>query len=118
MSGGKKFDQGKPDPSLIPIEAVMGTAKALSYGANKYGKHNYKEGITFSRLTAAAMRHLLAFNNGEDIDGESGNQHLHHALASLAMLSYMVENKPDMDDRYHPKENTCCDGGCHANSGK
>lgn len=115
MTGGKKFDQGKPSVTLIPSEAILGTANALTYGAKKYGRHNYREGIAFSRLVDAAMRHLLAFIDGEDVDVESGNPHVDHAMASLAMLAYMIKNKPELDDRYKPKlkEKDCCGGQRH-----
>ena len=102
MSKGTKNDQGKPRLSLNPKEAVWGMANAFTHGANKYGDHNFKEGIEYTRLADACMRHLTAFIDGEDLDNESGNCHIDHALASLGMLKYMMENKPEMDDRYKP----------------
>jgi len=100
MSGGIKHDGGKPRISLIPREALEGAAKALTFGANKYNAHNFKKGLHYSRLVDAAMRHIIAWVNGEDNDPESGLSHLDHALASLSMLKYMEVNKPEMDDRY------------------
>jgi Domain of unknown function (DUF5664) len=104
MTGGKKNDSGKPKISLIPKEALWGMAQALTYGANKYGMYNFKEGISYTRLADAAYRHLSAYMDGETIDIESGNNHLFHAMASLAMLTYMDANRSDMDDRYKQKE--------------
>lgn len=114
MTSGKKNDAGKPKISLIPQEALWGMAQALTYGSNKYGMYNFKEGIAYTRLADAAYRHLSAFMNGEDIDEESGNNHLFHAMASLAMLTYMQAERKDMDDRYKPKEEDsgCCGGSC------
>lgn len=100
MAGGTKHDGNKPDLSLVPKEALWGLANALTYGAKKYGRHNYRAGIQYSRLAAACMRHLTAYMDGADIDIESGNSHLDHALASLAMLAVMAQNNPEMDDRY------------------
>jgi hypothetical protein len=100
MSGGIKHDGGKPRISLIPREALEGAAKALTFGANKYNAHNFKKGLQYSRLVDAAMRHIIAWVNGEDNDPESGLSHIDHALASLSMLKYMEANKPEMDDRY------------------
>lgn len=97
---GKKFDQGKPDPTLISKDALWGIAQAFSYGAKKYGRHNYKQGIEMSRLLAAAMRHISQYNEGEDVDEESGNNHLFHAGAAICMAIYMHYNKPEMDNRY------------------
>lgn len=104
-SGGKKFDGDKPDLSLIPTDALWGTAAALTYGAKKYDRHNFRNGIAYSRLVAATMRHLSAWNEGEELDPESGLSHLDHAMASLAMLKYMTTNKTDMDDRFITPKN-------------
>ena len=37
---------------------------------------------------------------GEDIDTESGNSHLGHAMANLAMAIDTLHNKSQFDDRY------------------
>jgi len=100
MSKAKKDDTGKPKISLIPKVALWGMAQAFTYGANKYGKWNYKNGMEYTRLADAAYRHLSQFMDGQNIDEESGNNHLFHALASIAMLADMQENHPEMDDRY------------------
>jgi hypothetical protein len=102
MSGGVKNDNGKPPITLIPSCAITGMANAFAYGANKYGSDNFRKGIAYRRLADACMRHLLAFIEGEDLDKESGNPHIDHALASLAMLKFMTEHKSDMDDRWVP----------------
>jgi len=96
---------GKPMVSLIPTEAILEMAKAFTYGANKYAADNFKQGIKFRRLLDATMRHVLAISDTEDTDIESGNSHVGHALASLAMLAWMMKNRPDLDDRYKPNTN-------------
>lgn len=110
---GVKNDSGKPSISLIPKDAIWGMAQALTFGAKKYGRHNFRNGIAFSRLADAAERHLTAWMEGEIVDSESGLSHLDHALASLAMLKFMDVNRQDMDDRWlnpihghnlHPEE--------------
>lgn len=103
-ASGRKNDADKPSLSLIPKEALWGMATAFTYGAKKYAAHNFKAGISYSRLADAAMRHITAYMDGEDTDVESGNNHLYHALASVAMLVYMHHNKPNMDDRYKGNE--------------
>lgn len=96
--------KNKPRLSLIPKEALYELGHALTYGEGKYGTHNYKEGIKLSYLLDAAMRHINQFNNGENIDLESGNHHLGHALASLAMAVDTFYNRPEYDDRYKREE--------------
>ena len=98
MSKVKKFDTNKPSFSDIPQKALMSTAKAFNYGANKYGKFNYSGSIEASRLYDACQRHLYAWITGEDID-ESGNSHLSHAIASLMMLEEGFINKTIVDNR-------------------
>ncbi len=103
---GHKADNGKPKISLIPSVAIKETAKAFTFGADKYGQHNYRKGIAYTRLIDAAMRHILAFADGENNDPESGNSHLGHASANLAMLMDMFERRKDLDDRWSKENNT------------
>lgn len=103
---GKKNDSGKPSITLIPTEAITGIAKGLTYGANKYGRWNYRDGISHSRLLDASLRHLLCVIDGEEIDEESGNYHIWHALASLAMYEWMRIHRPDLNDLYKKKKAT------------
>jgi Domain of unknown function (DUF5664) len=97
--GGTKYDQGKLRLELVPVEAVEAIARAMTYGANKYGDWNWSKGIDHMRLVGAALRHLTAYMRGEDLDKESNNSHLDHALASLAMLRASVQNNLGKDDR-------------------
>ena len=101
-----KHDAGKPQLSLVPQEAVELIAQAMSYGAIKYGRNNFKAGHQWSRCLDAALRHLYALAHGQPIDPESGNTHLSHALASLAMLAYHVKHHPELNDLYTTKEST------------
>lgn len=95
-----KNDSGKPSISLVPKEALWGCAAALTFGKNKYGQWNYKKGMAYTRLADAAFRHLSQFIDGEDNDPESGLSHLHHCIASIAMLIDCNKNHPENDDRY------------------
>lgn len=97
---GTKNDQGKPRISLIPKAAILGAARGLTYGEKKYGTHNFRNGLSFSRLADATMRHLTSWLEGENNDPESSLSHLDHAIASLAMLKFMEEHRADMDDRW------------------
>lgn len=104
---GVKFDGGKPPVDLVPAEFVLSAARAFAYGAVKYSRHNWRGGMKYSRLFSSLQRHLLAWNEGEELDPESGLSHLDHAAASLAMLVSMVKHRTDLDDRHHIGENTC-----------
>lgn len=102
-----KYDQGKPRIGLISSKWLLGIANVLTFGANKYGDHNWKLGFPTSRLFDALQRHLLAWNDGEDYDPESGLHHLDHAACCLMFLKHQMITKPQLDDRYkdiEPKE--------------
>ena len=97
---GTKYNQGKPMLHLVPEEAIIGIAEGLEYGISKYGKWNFKKGLSYTDLTDSLRRHTLAFLSGEDIDPESGIEHTKLILSNSAMLEWMRKNRPDQDDRY------------------
>lgn len=97
---GTKFDQDKPDMTLVSRVFVEGVAKCMMFGANKYGRHNYLKGMQLTRLLAAAQRHIKAFEDGENIDSDSGLDHLTHAAANINMILNLKRHNKLDDDRY------------------
>jgi hypothetical protein len=97
---GDHFDDDKPRVDLVPTELVRGAGRAFGYGAEKYGEDNFRGGIKTRRLVGSILRHILAWLDGEDLDGESSLAHFDHAAANLGMLMWMLENRPDLDDRW------------------
>lgn len=97
---GIKYDEGKSRIDLIPPDAVLEVAEVLTDGVDKYGAHNWREGIAYSRLYSAIQRHLLAFWKGNDVD-ESGHRALAHACTDIMML---MEMPKEWDDRYIPHD--------------
>ena len=96
----KKLDSGKPPLSLISRTALEEEAKVMAYGVGKYGTHNWRQGMDFSRLMDAALRHIYAFADGEDKDKETGLSHLAHARCCLAFLIEYEGKKLGKDDRF------------------
>lgn len=97
---GTKYDNGKPKIHLMTKDAIFEIADVLTWGANKYGTYNFMKGIEYTRLIDAALRHLLKYANGEDVDSESGKNHIAHAGANIVMLLWMMQNKKEFDDRF------------------
>jgi hypothetical protein len=106
MSKGVKHDSGKAPLDLIPYEAQVAIAKVLDFGARKYARGNWTNGIEYSRLIAAAQRHIGLYNSGQDLDEESGLNHIAHAGCCLMFLLYMHEHRKDLDDRVFKKQLT------------
>ena len=108
-NNGIKYDEDKPPMALLSTVFLEEVSKVLAFGANKYAVHNWRKGIEYSRLISAAMRHITAFNNGQDLDTETGLSHIAHASCCLMFLleqqiaaerSIVTQYTKDMDDRY------------------
>lgn len=103
MTVGMKFDHDKADYSLLPFGAMDEVVKVLTYGARKYNRNNWQH-VDDVRYQAAAMRHFSAYMQGEQIDPESGVQHLAHMVCSVLFLIQKDLNKQTSVDN---PSNTC-----------
>ena len=95
-----KHDLGKAPLSLIPVSALLEEAAVMGYGEKKYGRDNWRNGMHWSRALDAAQRHILAFQDGEDFDPETGLHHLAHARCNMAFLIEYALTHPELDDRH------------------
>lgn len=100
---GARYNDDKPDFSLIPLSTLEDEARVWAYGAKKYKAWNWAKGMPWSVPYACAMRHLSAWQRGEDIDPESGQPHLAHVMCNIRMLTLYSKTYPEGDDR-PPKE--------------
>ena len=106
---GKKFDAGKAPLSLIPQRALLAEAEVLAFGREKYGAHNWRAGMSLSRLYDAALRHILAAAEGEEKDPETGLPHEAHARCCLGFIIELKETHPELDDRFLPDAAVDCE---------
>tara|TARA_A100001037_G_scaffold287811_1_gene297746 strand:- start:407 stop:724 length:318 start_codon:yes stop_codon:yes gene_type:complete len=93
---------GKVPLHLLPPAFNREVAHALKHGADKYGPWNWREEgrrLLASTYIGAIRRHLDAWQDGEDIDPESGQAHLAHIAASVAILLDAQEHGTFEDDR-------------------
>ncbi len=104
-----KNDKEKIDLSLIPYVALKAEAQAFMVGEKKYNRYNYTKGHKASQLIAAAIRHLMAYNEGEENDPVDGQPHLGSVRACCAMLLRQAELGTLKDDRF--KKNNSPTGG-------
>ena len=87
---------------LSTVSAIIVAEMGLGMleGARKYGRHNYRiAGVRASVYYDAAMRHLMAWWEGQDIDPDSGLPHIVKALSTLAVLRDAQHNNKMRDDR-------------------
>lgn len=105
LVGRKKL----PMLSVIPSTALLYLGMAMKYGAHDapksdgghgYGPYNWRDQpIEAGVYVDAAIRHLLRWWEGTNLDPDSGKPELAHAMASLAILADAIENGTVIDDR-------------------
>ena len=95
----RKDDAGKPRIHLLPTEALLGAARVMTHGAEKYSDHNWRKAASWNRYYDAAQRHLMLWQLGEDTD-ESGLPAIDHAACSVLMLSSLIKTETGIDDRF------------------
>lgn len=87
---------------LVPPVAIAHAALAHLDGNLKYGRNNWREaGVRSSVYVSAAMRHLMAWLEGEDWAPDSKVHHLGHAIACCNILLDAMEAGMLIDDRNH-----------------
>ena len=98
-SVGKKFDSDKPMMQLLPSKALVEVSKVLSFGANKYGKENWRELDDLQdRYTGGTLRHIFAHMDDEFKDPETNYSHLAHAVCGL-LFKLEIELEKDKEER-------------------
>ena len=99
-----RYNDGKRQLSYVMTfpEAMRGLAEVCEYGANKYERYNYMiGGASAQQHVDCLFRHLLAWYEGEDVDSESGVNHLHHATFNMMRLADEMSKGTCEDDRPH-----------------
>jgi hypothetical protein len=89
--GGNKFDDGKIRMELLPLDALKEVARVLTHGAKKYAPWNWqKVENAGERYTGALLRHLAAWQSGEVIDPETGEDKLPHIAQVACNALFLV----------------------------
>ena len=68
-------------------------AKALESG--KYTQESWKEPIDVDLLLDAAARHLISYLYVDEIDDESGENHMAHIVANVLMIAQQLRGEQD-----------------------
>lgn len=86
--------------SALPCPVLAEMALGMTEGAIKYRRHNYRHiGVRASIYYDAALRHIMAWWEGEDIDPDSGLPHVVKAMTSLLVLRDAMIRGKMYDDR-------------------
>jgi hypothetical protein len=114
----QRYGDTKVNLALIPSAGLIYAALGFHDGAIKYGPFNWRQDkVEIMTYIAAAMRHLLAFVDGEELSEEElwnhpdmekhwatihlgKKPHLGHAIACLMILAdaisldHVIDNRP------------------------
>lgn len=86
--------------ATFPSAGLIYGALATAEGAKKYGPFNWRQRpVEVMTYLHAVLRHLLAWQDREDNDKDSGNPHIGHAIACLAIIADAIETGNAIDNR-------------------
>lgn len=88
MQKAERHNEWKPDWTLVHMQSLEPMIRVLEFGSKKYSRDNWRKPMDRSTILASAQRHLAALIDGEDIDPESGLEHIGHLLANCMMFSF------------------------------
>jgi hypothetical protein len=94
-----RFNEGKPQLSLIDLRSLEPMARVMEFGAGKYERNNWMKGRPVTDLLDCLMRHIAAFQRKEDVDPESKQPVIGHILANAMLISQTLQEHPELDNR-------------------
>ena len=87
----KRYNEGKPDYTLIDFKSLLPLVEILTYWTEKYERDNWKlwgEKMSEDEIKKSLARHTLAYLDGEDTDPESWVSHIGHIMANCMFIQY------------------------------
>ena len=93
---GMKYDEGKPNLSLVFggfSKSLVDVGQIGTFGARKYTPNGWKEVDNLGeRYMSAMLRHTMAVLDNSPFDNETGRHHLAHvAWNALAILQHLFD---------------------------
>lgn len=91
----------KPQLQLVPPVANILESQVLAKGLDKYGEANWRTGpgIEHKQYIGAALRHLAAIADREDLDPETKCLHWAHVRATAGIVLDAMSLGKLIDDR-------------------
>jgi hypothetical protein len=93
---GAKYDDGKPRPSLVPVEAIEAIMQVREFGKAKYADAEDWRKVPREKWHDALLRHVLhIWDNPLALDDESGLPALWHVITNAAFLCAAYKDEQD-----------------------
>ena len=84
---------------LLPTGPLWELGEHYGKGCAKYDPRNWERGYDWNLSYSAAMRHMVQFWDGEDIDPETGTKHVIAAAWHMLALAEFMDTNRDKDNR-------------------
>ena len=94
----QRFNQGKTQLREVDPNFIMAMGDVLTKSRNKYDAFNWQKPTKLSTPYDSAMRHLMSFQAGQDIDPDDGLPHLIKAAVNLMFMHYHITRNPEYSD--------------------
>lgn len=91
---------GKAPMEQLILSIFAGAARVMRTGAAKYGTRNWRrEPISASTYEGALLRHFSEWQDGHDVDKDSGEHPFSHMIATCMIVLDAIEQGTFVDDR-------------------
>lgn len=99
-----RFNQGKPDYTLLDFQSLEPMVRVLEFGARKYARDNWRKGLAKENILGSLQRHVGKLidkvNQGKDeVDDETGIHEIGHIFCNCMFYSALHVNKQEMGRR-------------------
>lgn len=94
-----RYNEGKIDYTLLPVDALEAEARVWMLGAEKYDRDNWKKlwgNESVDVIMASLLRHAMAIQKGEHVDQETGEYHAAHIRCNCAMLIHYYNTRGEV----------------------
>ncbi len=102
MADGVKHDGDKNRLDLLPVRALWEVSRVFTSGSGRYGDWNWAQGLKYSRIFGALLRHLFKWILGQSHDPDDGQHHLDSVIWCALVLrhyEYYRTRYEKFDDR-------------------
>ncbi len=95
-----QFGNAKAPSFGVPPIPMLEVGLVMACGGHKYGAFNYRDTkISASTYIQAISRHFTKWQDGQDLDEETGAHELAHVAASCLLVIDAINNDMLVDDR-------------------
>lgn len=104
MIEADRYNDNKVRLDLVPPSLEMEVGQVLTKALVKYEENNWRRGMKWNKCIASLKRHLNSFQQGEDLDPETGEKHITHVIVNAMFLMEYYTICPNLDDRIKTKK--------------